>query len=700
MLRIVAALTWLRCAAGAAQPLARPLRGLPRSAPGRGRAPGRVPSRPPLPSSAPSSSSTSAAGPIASCFSRGAEPSSSRAGEQPTLDGNSSHAPSMGAVRPPQEVVAAALRRAREPRADPRRVRHRQDAARACPRRGERTEAHRARDPRVERPRHDDFGALRSRARRAVGGGHEARRPRRVRGRRHPHPRRDPQPVAPRPADPPRLLRVRNVPPAGLRGGRAQARARVRILAATNGDVRAAIKEQRFPAGPLLPPRRRHGRPAAAASAAGRRTGARRVDASKPYRFIADVDAVAGAPAAAARSSPGIAWSGNLRQLDHAVERARERKPSRARPRERRSSSPSTSHATRHRRRAAIQVEPSPPAQPLSTPGARWQQGVHSDRATLEELEKDVLRQAPDRGRRRRRICRARARDRADHPGESSRGARGSAPRRPRPPDALPGIVGSCRTTMTSSSWASGPRARGVHPRLRTMANESPASKRRASRAARRVHTGTLPSKTLREETALFLSGYRQRELYGLSVDLNPAAAIPKLLSRKNASRRSRGRARIKWNLERPPAASRSSARPRASSTRAHRRGDEQRRGAETRSRAKCSSSRPGSHPYTSPAGHPVRRRRRRRLPHHPADRSSCPGPWSSWGAASSDASTARCSRRWASRSPSSKGGRDSCRSSTKRSPNACAAPCTRWVSPFSLAARPRPSVASRTEVS
>ena len=31
------------------------------------------------------------------------------------------------------------------------------------------------------------------------------------------------------------------------------------------------------------------------------------------------------------------------------------------------------------------------------------------------------------------------------------------------------------------------------------------------------VHTGTLPSKTLRE-TALFLSGYRQRHLNGLTV--------------------------------------------------------------------------------------------------------------------------------------------------------------------------------------
>ncbi len=63
------------------------------------------------------------------------------------------------------------------------------------------------------------------------------------------------------------------------------------------------------------------------------------------------------------------------------------------------------------------------------------------------------------------------------------------------------------------------------------------------------VHTGTLPSKTLRE-TALFLSGYRNRELYGLTIDLNPELAVPKLLSRKNAVRELEV-ARMRWNLER-----------------------------------------------------------------------------------------------------------------------------------------------------
>lgn len=63
------------------------------------------------------------------------------------------------------------------------------------------------------------------------------------------------------------------------------------------------------------------------------------------------------------------------------------------------------------------------------------------------------------------------------------------------------------------------------------------------------VHTGTLPSKTLRE-TAIFLSGFRQRELYGLSVDLKPDLAVPKLLSRKDAVR-DQEVSRMRWNLER-----------------------------------------------------------------------------------------------------------------------------------------------------
>ena len=47
------------------------------------------------------------------------------------------------------------------------------------------------------------------------------------------------------------------------------------------------------------------------------------------------------------------------------------------------------------------------------------------------------------------------------------------------------------------------------------------------------VHTGTLPSKTLRE-TALYLSGYRARDLYGIAVEIAPLATLQHLMSRKN----------------------------------------------------------------------------------------------------------------------------------------------------------------------
>ena len=51
------------------------------------------------------------------------------------------------------------------------------------------------------------------------------------------------------------------------------------------------------------------------------------------------------------------------------------------------------------------------------------------------------------------------------------------------------------------------------------------------------VHTGTLPSKTLRE-TALFLSGRERRETYGMNVTIDPGLFVPKLLSRKDLVRK------------------------------------------------------------------------------------------------------------------------------------------------------------------
>lgn len=61
------------------------------------------------------------------------------------------------------------------------------------------------------------------------------------------------------------------------------------------------------------------------------------------------------------------------------------------------------------------------------------------------------------------------------------------------------------------------------------------------------VHTGTLPSKTLRE-AAMYLSGYRTREMYGIAVELEADATLQRLMSRKAAIASSES-ARIRHNL-------------------------------------------------------------------------------------------------------------------------------------------------------
>ena len=63
------------------------------------------------------------------------------------------------------------------------------------------------------------------------------------------------------------------------------------------------------------------------------------------------------------------------------------------------------------------------------------------------------------------------------------------------------------------------------------------------------THTGTVPSKTLRE-TAMYLSGYRSREMYGVAVELERTATVPRLMSRKAAIVASES-ARIRENLQR-----------------------------------------------------------------------------------------------------------------------------------------------------
>src|SRR5439155_23926244 len=63
------------------------------------------------------------------------------------------------------------------------------------------------------------------------------------------------------------------------------------------------------------------------------------------------------------------------------------------------------------------------------------------------------------------------------------------------------------------------------------------------------INTGTLPSKTLRE-TALYLSGYRQRELYGLSCALNRDVSVRDLMCRQGPVIATES-TRLRENLER-----------------------------------------------------------------------------------------------------------------------------------------------------
>lgn len=63
------------------------------------------------------------------------------------------------------------------------------------------------------------------------------------------------------------------------------------------------------------------------------------------------------------------------------------------------------------------------------------------------------------------------------------------------------------------------------------------------------VHTGTLPSKTLRE-AALYVTGFRKRELYGMTLDLDRKASVRRLMGRLRAVT-SEQVAQISHNLDR-----------------------------------------------------------------------------------------------------------------------------------------------------
>ncbi|HUM02537.1 MAG TPA: FAD-dependent oxidoreductase, partial [Thermoanaerobaculia bacterium] len=63
------------------------------------------------------------------------------------------------------------------------------------------------------------------------------------------------------------------------------------------------------------------------------------------------------------------------------------------------------------------------------------------------------------------------------------------------------------------------------------------------------VHTGTLPSKTLRE-AALYLTGFRRRELYGMTLTLDRKKSLRTLSGRLRAVTDGQVR-QIRRNLER-----------------------------------------------------------------------------------------------------------------------------------------------------
>ena len=175
----------------------------------------------------------------------------------------------------------------------------------------------------------------------------------------------------------------------------------------------------------------------------------------------------------------------------------------------------------------------------------------------------------------------------------------------------------SWRTTSISSSLGVGPAGEKGAVQAAYFGKRVASSSASREPGGAAVHTGTLPSKTLRE-TALFLSGYRQRELYGLTVELNPELAVPKLLSRKNAVRELEV-ARIQWNLERHGVHAGSAGVARFVDAHTVEVTSPGRRGPATIT-SEFFLVATGSKPF-QPAEHPLRRRGRRRLRHHPPDR-------------------------------------------------------------------------------
>jgi transcriptional regulator with GAF, ATPase, and Fis domain len=165
-------------------------------------------------------------------------------------------------------------------------------------------------------------------------------------------------------------------------------RARVRILAATNGDLRAAIRERRFREDLYyrlaaltidLPPlrERREDIPALAESTL------RRVDPARTWTLSLHLRRLL--------VSPALEWSGNVRQLERAIERARERAVSR--DPEATVLTPEHLEARDVDHASLSLAESSGSTPPNASLGSRWQR-LQAERAKLDEHEQVVLREA------------------------------------------------------------------------------------------------------------------------------------------------------------------------------------------------------------------------------------------------------------------------------------------------------------------
>jgi len=164
-------------------------------------------------------------------------------------------------------------------------------------------------------------------------------------------------------------------------------RAIVRIIAATNGDLRAAIRERRFREDLyyrlaaltiVVPPlrERREDIPALAESTL------RRVDAGRSWSLSV--------PLRRLLVSPALDWSGNVRQLERAIERARERAVARDPDATVLTPEHLEARDVDHAPLAAAASTPDAPAESL---GVTWQR-LQGERGRLDEREQSVLRQA------------------------------------------------------------------------------------------------------------------------------------------------------------------------------------------------------------------------------------------------------------------------------------------------------------------